>query len=125
MPHTYAVTRGLAQALPLHGQNQTTAFDKACPGDAFVVGIDGEASTGGLHDVTIHCAEILITGSIGNFTLSYGLITTLTVDGNNSGAAYNDLLTAPKIVDRYRGRSGAWVDAIGIGEADVQLVLQP
>lgn len=115
-PYTYAIAAGATTDLPIHGANATTPFAIQCPADAFVVGISGEASGGGLHDVTIHCATLLVNGSPGSFAITYGPVTTNTVDGDNAGSAYTDLLTEPAVVDRYRGRAGAWNDAIGIGE---------
>ncbi len=102
----------------------TQPYDVACPANQFVVGISGEASGGGVHDISLHCAELLISGSPGAFSVGYGTITTVALKGTHSGTAFNDLLLAPKVVDRYRGRSGSWIDAIGIGDADVGLVLQ-
>lgn len=120
-PYTYSIATGVATILPTHGGNITTQYSVNCAANEVVVGVTGEASSGGLHDVTIHCAELLITGSPGSFAVSYGAITTMTVDGSNAGTSYSDLLAAPAAVDRYRGRAGAWVDAIGIGEAEVTL----
>ncbi len=123
VPHTYAITAGMTTVLPVHGGNITTPFDLPCPADQFVVGIEGEASMGGLHDLTIHCAELLISGDIGAFVVAYGPVTTVSADGVNSGEAYSDILAAPQVMSAIRGRAGAWVDAIGLGESDVTLVL--
>lgn len=122
----FRILRGAAdEALPNHGLNLTTPFDVACPADEFLVGISGQASGGGVHDLRIHCASLDITGSAGTYAIApYGIVTTLLVDGGNPGAVYSDLLNAPKLVDRYRGRAGAWIDAIGIGDAEAQLVIQ-
>lgn len=120
-PYTYSITTGATTDLPTHGSNVTTPFAIQCPADTFVVGISGEASGDGLHDVTIHCAALLVAGTPGTFAVSYGPITTQTVDGSNAGTDYSDLLAEPAVADRYRGRSGSWNDAIGIGEATVTL----
>lgn len=120
-PYAYSISSGATTLLPTHGVNVTTPFSIQCPADAFVVGISGEASGAGLHDVTIHCAPLLVDGAPGSFAVTYGAITTAAVDGSNTGDAYTDQLTEPAVVDRYRGRAGNWNDAIGIGEATVTL----
>jgi|GEM_PF-2278196 len=120
-PYAYTIESGTTTTLDTHGSNETTAYDIGCPANNFVVGISGEASDGGLHDLTIHCAELMVTGAPGSFAVTYGAVTTATVDGDNSGDAYSDLLTAPAVADRYRGRGGAWIDAIGLGQATLNL----
>jgi hypothetical protein len=123
IPNTYTITAGATTQLPLRGGNVTTPFDLQCPADQFVVGISGEASAGGVHDLTIHCAELLVSGPPGNFVVSHGMVTTDTADGGTPGAAYSDQLAAPAVVTAVRGRGGAWIDAIGLGESDVTLLL--
>ncbi len=122
-PYGYQVTAGAVTDLPVRGGNLTAPYEIACPPDAFVVGLSGEASGGGLHDLTIHCAQMLVSGAPGSFAVSYGPVTTDTVNGLSSGDAFSDQLAEPAIVDRYRGRDGLWVDAIGSGEATVALQL--
>jgi len=121
VPFDYSVTRGAEETLAVYGSYVSTLFDSTCPANEFIVGISGEASTGGVHDLTIHCAEILIKGNPGAFTISHGAVTTITADGTTAGTPYVDVLTAPSVVDRYHGRSGLWLDAIGIGEASISL----
>lgn len=123
VPHIYSITSGLTTTLPTYGSNVTTPFAEQCGVNQFVVGIDGEASPGGLHDLTIHCAALEVSGDIGSFSLTYGPVTTLSVDGDGSGGVFSDLLVAPALVTSVRGRAGAWVDAIGVGESDVSLVI--
>jgi len=123
IPYTYSITAGATTLLPLHGGNVTTPFDLACPANEFVVGLSGEASLGGLHDVTIHCAALTVSGVPGSFTVSHGAVTTLTADGSNVGPGFSDQLTAPSVVTAIRGRAGAWVDALGLGESDVTTLL--
>ncbi len=122
-PYAYEVTAGAVTDLPVRGGNVTAPYTIECPPDAFVVGLSGEASNSGVHDLTIHCAQMLVSGAPGSFAVSYGPVTTHTVNGLGSGSAFSDQLAEPAIVDRYRGRDGAWVDAIGIGEATVALPL--
>ncbi len=122
VPYAYSVAAGAATALASHGGNVTTPFSLACPPNEFVVGISGEAGAAGLNDVIIHCAALEISGTPGAFVIQYGAITELLANGANEGDAYEDLLGAPEVVDRFRGRSGAWNDAIGIGSATVSLV---
>jgi hypothetical protein len=107
MPYAYSITRSNDFPLGINGQNATTAFDVACPANQFVVGIDGEAGVGGVQDVNIHCAELLVRGTPGSFAVSYGTVTTMPIDGSTTDTAYSDLLAAPKAVERYRGRSSA------------------
>ncbi|MEZ4438608.1 MAG: hypothetical protein R3B72_05945 [Polyangiaceae bacterium] len=120
-PYVYSIGRGADLPLGSHGTNVTTAYDVACPAGQFVVGVDGVASVNGLHDLTLHCAELLITGSPGSFAVSHGAVTTMLIDGTNVGTAFSNLLTAPLVIERYRGRSGFWVDAFGIGAGEVTL----
>ncbi len=121
VPHTYAITAGMTTMLGTHGGNVTTPFDVQCPANEFVIGIDGEASNGGLHDLTLHCAEFSISGEPGAVVVSHGPITTVSVSGANSGAVYSDILAEPLVVSSLRGRAGAWVDAIGLGESEVTI----
>jgi hypothetical protein len=120
-PYVYRIARGEGTVLGLNGGVGGEVFDAPCPADMFAVGISGEADSL-MRDLSIHCAEIQITGGPGSFGLTYGPTTVVDVDAAMSGTAFDDLLASPAVVDRIRGRAGAVVDAVGIGEASVALV---
>jgi hypothetical protein len=124
-PYAYRVVRGSEETLSLYGGYESTPYDVMCSADQFVVGISGEASKDGVHDLTIHCAEILVTGDAGSFELSHGPVSQKTIDGSFVGTSYLDILQSPALVDRYQGRSGLWLDAVGIGESKASLMLSP
>ena len=123
LPYVYRIERGQTESLGAHGGSGGETYDESCPDGTFLVGITGEDGSR-IFDLAMHCAELQVVGTPGAFTVAYGPVTIISIDGNNSGNAYADLLTAPFVVDRYRGRSGQQIDGLGIGDASVTVAMQ-
>ncbi len=124
-PYAYSLTRDDAAetVLPRRGNNVTTPFDITCPANQFIVGLNGEASSGGVHELDVECAELIVSETAGIFSILHGVVTNVNVNGTGIGTRFNDSLTAPSVAGSYRGRAGAWVDALGLGDREVMLTL--
>ncbi len=123
-PFTYKLNRiGPPHMFPTYGTNETDRFVLSCGSNQFAVGSYATVSaTDGLEKVGLHCAEILITGSPGNFELKYGSVLSIEEAGTNNGGTYQGkVLVAPSIVGGLRGRAGTLVDAIEMGEKKMSL----
>jgi hypothetical protein len=121
-PYTYSVAIGAGSNLPVHGYNVTDPYSIQCPSGTMAVGLSGSA-TDSVTALELHCAPLNVTGTNGSFGLSRGTVTTVSVTGGNPGDPFD--WTAPGIfvLNRLFGRSGAWIDAIGVGATEPMLMM--
>jgi hypothetical protein len=114
--------------LPIRGTTEGSRYyGVSCLPEQVVVGIEGRGSggdTGGIHGIGVRCAELLVTRDAGGWRIDYGPITTQRVNGSYPGLEIEDEVFAPAVVDRYRGRAGEWLHAIGLGVSSVRIVLR-
>lgn len=112
------------QVLPTHGSNTGQPFDLVCPQNQFVRGLHVHTSSGGVHSFTIFCAEFEVEQQSDPpfYRVDWGA-TFLLGEGQAVGTPFGDNNNPPRIIDRYRGRSGNRMDAVGIGHIEILLII--
>jgi hypothetical protein len=101
-----------------HGANRTTPFALDCPPGTLAVGLTGQAGQEGTTGITLLCAALSVD-SIGR--VSRGPILSVSIQGTYAQPPFDALSPEPMLVTRLLGRSGMWVDAIGVGLSSVSV----
>jgi hypothetical protein len=125
-PYTYAVNVSAGVYLTNRGWDWGSNFISysiACPSNTVAFGLAARVSSDGISGLTLSCAPLVVTGSIGSFSLARGTPTTpVSVFANNPGTTYTDQAVAPLVFSQIRGRSGGRLEAIGMGDGAPYLI---
>ena len=113
-PHTYSIAITTGSLLPGHGGTGSTAWTRQCPANQAVVGISGQS--GQLIDgITIACASLVVSGSIGAYTIAQGTSNTLNYVGGTGGSVFSPFACPSTQVARIiGGHAGNSLDALSI-----------
>lgn len=124
-PYTYSITTGTQTNMTNRGTFTGTAASAKCAAGSYVVAV--EARAGALVDqLTLSCAPLNVTGTIGSYTLARGAITKLApVGGAGGGPKESSTCAGIGVVNKIVSRTGDGVDYVEMGCATPSITLKP
>ncbi len=124
-PYTYSVTTGTPTDMTNRGTTTGTAASATCAPGSYVVGVEARA---GLYvdELTLSCAPLNVTGTIGTYAVSRGAVTKLApVGGTGGGPKASSTCAGQGVVNKIVSRTGDSVDYVELGCATPALTLKP
>jgi hypothetical protein len=110
-PSSGLVTTAPGAVLAVRGSGPADAWTQTCPADQVVVGFVGRFGEA-VDQAAFECASLQVDLDAGSF--STGPLVVLTAAGGDGGSAFQSPCPAGQLARGLVGRSGAWVDELGI-----------
>ena len=105
---------GKPVSLLQHGTDGDVTWQRACPKNQVLVSLSGRAGNF-IDQLVVSCAPLQVSGASGSYTFSVGSPQELAPVGGEGGTAFAAASCGnSQIAFGHTGRSGQWVDALGL-----------
>ncbi len=110
-PSSGQVTTGPGAELAIQGTGPPNTWTQRCPPDQVVVGFMGRSGAA-VDQAAFECASLAVELDAGAFAM--GSLVVLTAAGGDGGVPFQSQCPVGQLARGLVGRSGAWVDELGL-----------